>query len=156
MPTTTQAISLGLLVLFVAFLFPALISSPADGVSINDVRLNDGDNGTEDVGDALHIVLENKTSNSSEVNITSLVSGNETALTVSEGNSANIQIDNQTVTVRNIYVEEGTSGIVDLEVRHPSTFAWDDDSTRLSEHLPTAIAGLALFIVVAFVGAVLK
>lgn len=152
MPSATQAVSLGVLVLFVAFLVPVLISAPAGGTAIADATLNDDDGGIENINDALRVQIGDKSASSANVSVTSLESGESASLLLSEEQSGQVTLDNQTVTVTALDIESGSDGQVHVEIRYPSDFTWNEETRRLSSELSLVFAALGLLIVLGLIG----
>lgn len=156
MPTATQAIGLVIIVAFVAFAFPAFVAAPDVGTTETTVTLNDGDGGVENVDHAIRVEIAEKTYTTTELNVTSLNSGNTTTLTLMEGEEYNITLDNQTLMLTVLDIQSGPEGTVVLSTTYPSDFGWDDGTKSLSEQMPLVFAAVALILILGFVGAVAR
>lgn len=155
MPNTTQAVGFGIIMLFVAFVFPTLVAAPDSGTLEEKVTLNDGDGGTENLEDSLLFVVESQTSKEVVLNVTSLESGDGQQVTIPEGGNETIVLDGYDITVEVLEID-GNSGDVILSVTRPADFDWDNDLQSLSQELPIVFVALAGILVVGVITRVVR
>lgn len=156
MVSTTKAVGLAVVVLFIAFAFPTFISGAEQSNATVSKTISGGVNESAKFEDAILVSITGKTSNTVDLAVTSLVTGNNTTVTLQETETMNIQLDNQTVTVSALDIQAGTNGDVTVRLGYPNNFAWEDGAIRISQNLPVVLAALALIIMAGVMAAMVR
>jgi len=153
MVTTTQAVGMGVILIFVAVAFPAFISgAQTGGTTETTATITDGVNDSVDVANVLVATLTDKSESTASMTLTSAQTGDSADVTLTEGETAEITLDNETVTVTLLTVEGGQAGDVTVRAIYPSDFGWGSGAKTLTDQLPLVFAALALVIVLGMVG----
>lgn len=155
MPKTVQVVSLGLVLMAVAFLFPTIIGGMNDGTATANVEIG---NGTGDVAyaeDAMRLYKVSQSGDRITVNVTSVQTGNQAEVTLSQSETVTFQLDNETITMQAINVESGESSAL-LQLEYPVDMGWTPESSAISENLPVVFVSLPLVIIAGFIAAVIR
>lgn len=156
MVNTTQAAMLGLVALLIAFAFPAFISGVEDGQITKQVIIESGEGGSEEVDDVMQVTVTNEGASSVTLDVASLQTGDSTNVTVAEGATETVTLDNRSVNITAVNIAGGSSGEVTLRVEYPKDFAWSESAKGLSAAMPIAIAIIPLVIVGMLISVVFK
>lgn len=156
MVSATKAIGLAVIVLFVAFAVPQFVTTSSDGDLERTETITGGVGDSVQFNDALVVGLEDKNSQTVDLQLTSVQTGDNTTVTLTESESASLSLDNRTITITAIDVQVGTDGDVTVRVNYPNDFGWTTEAKTLTNNLPVLFVAVAFVIVAGLITAVMR
>lgn len=155
MPKIVQVVSLALVLMAVAFLFPAIISGMNDGNAQATVTVGNGSGDVVYVEDALRVRMVSQTSNQATLNVTSVGTGDSEQFVIDQGETVQYQIDNSTITTEALNVDNSENSAL-LQFTYPVSMGWTPESAEISRNLPVVFVLIPLVIVAGFIAAVVR
>lgn len=152
MPNITQAVSLGIIILFVVVAIPTVIDA-ADTNGVQTVELEE--NETEGLTDRLEITAEdvNASSNETTLKLRDTQSLDEDTQTIANQSTSTFNLSGGDVTVT---VQEVSQNTTQADVSYPSTYGWSDGAQTLTANLGLVLVVTAFIVVVGLLRSVIQ
>lgn len=147
---------MAVIILFVAFAVPQFVNTSSDGDLERTETITGGVADSVQFEDAIIVGLQDKNSQTVTLQITSVPTGNNTTVTLTETESTSVTLDGRTVTVTALDVQTGSDGDVTVRVNYPNDFGWTSEAKTLTSNLPVLFVGVAFVIVAGLIGAVMR
>lgn len=152
MPNIVQAVSLGIIILFVVVAIPTVIdATETEGVQTIELEENE----TERLSDRLEITAENinASANETTLKLRDTQSLDEQTQTVASGSTTTFNLSDGDVTVTVQEVEQNTT---QSDVSYPRTYGWGDGAKTITDNLGLVLAVAAFIIVLGLLRGVIS
>lgn len=151
MVSVNKALGLGLIVLVVAFVFPAVLTAAEDGRTESLDEYSENEVITHE--EAVVVETTNVQWQSVTVNVTSAQTGDTAMVQMNEGDTATVEIDGTEVIIDAV---DATAETATLRVNYLTTLGWSGPAERFSGILPLAILVAGFTAIVLLAGSMIR
>lgn len=156
MPTALQAVSVGVVILFVVVAMPTVVDSTT-GENSQTIQFEEGE--THRLSDSLEITNDRVRPPTPE-NATFTVRDTDTlesdTAVIQNGSQATYALSGGNVTVAVTSITDANPETVTATVSYPTTYGWSDGAQTISSNLGLVVIAVAFIIVLGLLGSVIK
>lgn len=155
MPNTLQAVSVGIVILFVVVAMPVVVNGMTGSTS-QTVQFDEGE--TQDLTERLNVTVTNinATANYATVSLEDSATLDSQTETIDEGKESTFTLSGGNVSITVGSIDGGSPETAILSTSTPNQYGWADGASTLADNLGLVIVAVAFIVILGLVGSVIQ